>query len=231
MGRTLGGIARVPQRWQRTPMSWPAPAFSKKPPPRSPVSHGRTGRPERCGVAAKRVGETDPGAVDLTRTGAPGAERRSRRSAPRRGADWMSSGLEPPHGSTGICRRRWSTPSRPRCRRCQAEEAEPLGGDDLGDGEAVVQLYHIDVEARGRPRRWPRPARVAGTRERSCCRSIKYPVRRGGRGQHQIGRARLARDLFGGQHDAAPPSVKRQQYRRALGVGDDGLTSTPARAR
>src|SRR4029077_10313563 len=99
------------------------------------------------GVTAERMGETDAGAVDLARPGIVPELRDDLRDLCRpRGADRMSLGLE----ATGRIDRHLAADARPPLlrgdpARAGLEEAEPLGSDDLGDGEAVVQLDHIDV--------------------------------------------------------------------------------------
>src|SRR4029450_233594 len=145
---SFGGIARGPPRWPRTPISWPARAFSKK--ARCEIAGSVTaeqGDQDGGGVAAERVGETHPGAVHLARTGVLpelGDDLRDLRRA--RGSDRMSLGLE----TARRIDRHLAADARPSllggdASRARLEEAEPLRGDDLGDGEAVVQLHHVDI--------------------------------------------------------------------------------------
>src|SRR5919106_5955953 len=63
---SLGGTARAPHRPQRTAVSCPSRAFSKK--WRSVITGSVTAEERHehgGGVAAERVSETDPGAIDL----------------------------------------------------------------------------------------------------------------------------------------------------------------------
>src|SRR5262245_53469522 len=145
---SFGGMARAPQCWHRMPTSSPVLAFSKK--ARCEIAGSLTaeqGNQDGGGVAAQRVGQPDAGAVHLARAGVLaqlGDDLGDLGGAG--GADGMALGLEP----AGRIDRHLAAETRPALLRRDAartrlEEAEPLGGYDLGDGEAVVQLDHVDV--------------------------------------------------------------------------------------
>src|SRR5215831_10161722 len=140
---SFGGMARAPQRWHRIPTSSPVLAFSKK--ARCEIAASLTaeqGNQHGGGVAAQRVGQPDAGAVYLARAGVLaelGDDLGDLRGAG--GADWMAFGFEP----AGRIHRHLAADTRPALLGRDAagtrlEEAEPFGGHDLGDGEAVVQL-------------------------------------------------------------------------------------------
>src|SRR5262245_40656034 len=138
---SFGGMARAPQRWHRMPTSSPVPAFSKK--ARCEIAGSLTaeqGDEDGGGVAAQRVGQAHPGAVHLARTGVL-AELSDDLGdlCGAGGPDWVALGLEP----AGRVDRHLAAEARPAllgrdAARARLEEAEPLRGDDLGDGEAVM---------------------------------------------------------------------------------------------
>src|SRR2546426_2893046 len=98
-------------------------------------------------VAAERVGEPATGALALPRARLVAQLGDDLADLGRaRGADRMALGLEPARGVHGDL----AAEARPALlgrepARARLEEAQPLGGDDLGDREAVVQLDDVDV--------------------------------------------------------------------------------------
>src|SRR2546428_478150 len=140
---SFGGIASSPHAPQRTAVNCPSCARSKK--VRRVIAGSVTAEEAHehgGGVAAEGVSQAGPCAVDLARAGLPAQLRddlRDLRSARR--ADGMALRLQTA---------RWIDRDLPPEARepllggaaagARLEEAEPFGGDDLGDREAVVQL-------------------------------------------------------------------------------------------
>src|SRR5919197_1361342 len=138
-------MASPPHFPQRTPVSWPARARWKK---LSSVITGSVTAEEAHehggGVAAEGVGETDPRLVHLARTGFAaelGGDLGDLRRA--RGADRVALGLEAARRVDGnrAAEARLALGGRAAA-GARLEEAEAFRGDDLRDGEAVVQLDH-----------------------------------------------------------------------------------------
>src|SRR6266404_3031185 len=133
-----GGMARAPQRLQRTATSSPAPALSKN---SFCVSIGSLATEERHqhggGVAAQRVGEADAGAVYLAPAGVVtelGDDLGDLGGAG--GADRMALGLEPARGIHGNLAAEAGPALLGRhAAGAGLEEPQPLGGHDLGDRE------------------------------------------------------------------------------------------------
>src|SRR5258705_11349245 len=138
---SLGGIASAPHLPQRTAVSVPSRACSKKFLRVITVLLTAEQADEDGGeVAAERVGEADAGALDLARAGLAAELRGDLGDLGRaRGADRMPLGLEAAGGIDGqlAAERRPSLLGRESA-RAGLEEAEALRGHDLGDREAVV---------------------------------------------------------------------------------------------
>src|SRR5580765_7158835 len=148
---SFGGMASSPQPAQRIAESRPSRASSKK--PFSVITRSVTAKQahqHRGGVAAEGVHEARRGAVDLSRARLAAELRDDLADLRRAGrADRVALGLEAAGGVDGNL----AAEARPALFRRQAagarlEEAEALGGDDLGDREAVVQLGHLHVRRR-----------------------------------------------------------------------------------
>src|SRR5688572_14215894 len=148
---SFGGIASSPQLPHRIAESRPSRASSKK--PFSVITRSVTAEQahqDRRGIAAEGVHEARRGAIDLSRARFTAKLRDD--LADLRGAgrpDGVALGLESAGGVDGDL----AAEARPSLFGSQAagarlEEAEALGGDDLGDGEAVVQLGHLHVARR-----------------------------------------------------------------------------------
>src|SRR5262245_32633225 len=145
---SFGGMASCPQFSQRIAESRPSRASSKK--PLSVITRSVTAKEahqHRGGVPAEGVHEARRRAVDLSR---PGFAAELRDDLPDlRGAggpDGVALGLEAPGGVDDDL----AAEARPsllggESARARLEEAEALGGHDLRDREAVVQLRHLHV--------------------------------------------------------------------------------------
>src|SRR5882762_1321402 len=145
---SFGGTASAPQAPQRIPVSAPSRACSKKRPSVTRDSlTAEEAHEDGGGVAAEGMGEAAPRALDLPRTRLA-AQLRDDLADLRRpgGADRVALGLQPARRVHGNL----AAQARPallggEAARARLEEAEPFGGDDLRDGEAVVQLHDVDV--------------------------------------------------------------------------------------
>src|SRR2546425_433339 len=145
---SLGGISRLPQRPHLMAVSRPSRAVSKNFLSVTAVSvtaeqaHENRGR-----VAAEGVGEAHLGAIDLALTSLTaklGHDLDDLRGAGR--ADRVSLGLQAPRRIDGNL----AAEARPAFLGGDAasprlEQPEAFRRHDLGDGEAVVELDHVDV--------------------------------------------------------------------------------------
>ena len=141
--------------------------------------------------------------------------------------------LSPPEGLTGILPPRLVQPFSAAMPPVPgSKKPEALGGHDLGDREAVVQLDHVHV-GRGL-------ARLAvGARRRALggghAREIPLVVHEhgvgGGRGAEHPDRAGGARagDLLGGQHERRAAVGERAAVEELERIGDVGALEHRAR--
>src|SRR6266516_7750421 len=143
---SLGGMARAPQRVHRMPVNVPSRARSKNWPSVRDATRGASGVAEQThenggGVATEGVHEAGARTLHLTRSCfTPELGDNLGDLCGSSGADGMALGLE----SAGRIDGNLTPQARPallgRDPACpRLEQAEPFGGDDLGDGEAVVQ--------------------------------------------------------------------------------------------
>src|SRR6267142_3452492 len=223
----FGGTASAPQPPQRIPVSSPSRACSKKRPSvtvcEGSVTAEETHEDGR-GVAAEGVGEAAPRALDLPRAGLAaqlGHDLADLRRA--RGADRVALGLQPARRIHGDL----ATKARPalfggEAAGARLEETEPFGGDDLGDGEAVVQLDDVDVlraDARlpvGRRRR-----ALGGRHAREVALvADEHRVRRGRGGEHPDRPAGFPRDLLGDEHEGGAAVGERTAVVELQRIGD-----------
>src|SRR5262249_3974115 len=157
------------------------------------------------GIAAQRVGEAGARALDLARArlatelghdlgdlGGPG------------GADRMALGFE----AAGDVDRNLATEARPAllgrwAAHARLEEAPSLGGHDLGDREAVVQLYDVHILRAAARLTVGGGRRPLGGGDARQVALVVHEHRVAGRRapQDPDGPTMLARDLLRGQHE------------------------------
>src|SRR5947199_1403112 len=180
----------------------------------------------RRGATAEGVGEATASAVDLARAGLAAELRddlRDLRGARR--ADRMALGLQAARRVDGdLTAEARATLFGGAATGARLEEAEPLGGDDLGDREAVVQLDDVPVagaEAGLTIRRGGGALRGRNSRQVALV-AEQHPVRRGRGSEHPDGLAVAPRDLFGGQHERRAAVAERAAVEELERVGDVG---------
>src|SRR6266511_1372753 len=224
---SFGGMASSPHLPHRIPVRRPARASSKKcfnVSTRSATA--KEAHEYGGGVATKGVRQARSRALDLARArfaAKLGGDLSDLRGA--RGADGVALGLETARRVDGDL----APEARPallgrRAARARLEEAQTLGGDDLGDREAVVQLD--DIHVGGRLAGLPVGA-GRGTLGRHHPREVALLVHEHGVGgrlapEHPDGAGALARDLLGRQDHRGAAVGERTAVEELERVGDVG---------